>query len=256
MGRQPEISPQVPVNSSKNSSLKTPDLPNGSTSQSTILNPDTGRQTEISPQVPVNSSQNSSLKTLASQFTILNPDKERLPEVSHEMQLSSSQENSSFNGGNLRSSEIRRNIGSTSPRIDIGVEQNSPFYGTNVNFDLLVTSSSLDEQVLKEQICMYSIELATPRTETSSSTFDGNKKEKMAPFVCPFNCGDEQRSLASLKYHIQLQHSEKILTRKISGSDESTDMQLLCPFECGADPFKTQTDQKHHLMKKHACTDN
>ena len=58
-----------------------------------------------------------------------------------------------------------------------------------------------------------------------------------------------------MKYHIQLQHSEKILTRKISGSDESTDMQLLCPFECGADPFKTQTDQKHHLMKKHACTD-
>ena len=58
-----------------------------------------------------------------------------------------------------------------------------------------------------------------------------------------------------MKYHIQVQHSEKILTRKISGSDESTDMQLLCPFECGADPFKTQTDQKHHLMKKNACTD-
>ena len=135
------------------------------------------------------------------------------------------------------------------------MEQNSPFYGMNVNFDPLVTSSSLDEQVLKKQICMDSIELATPRTETSSSTFDGNKKEKTAPFVCPFNCGDEQRSLASLKYHIQLQYSEKILTRKISGSDESTDMQLLCPFECGADPFKTQTDQKHHLMKKHACTD-
>ena len=32
-------------------------------------------------------------------------------------------------------------------------------------------------------------------------------------------------------------------------------MQLLCPFKCGADPFKTQTDQKHHLMKKHARTD-
>ena len=102
---------------------------------------------------------------------------------------------------------------------------------------------------------MDSIELATPRTETSSSTFDGNKKEKMVLFVCPFNCGDEQQSLASLKYHIQLQHSEKILTRKISGSDESTDMQLLCLFECGAAPFKTQTDQKHHLMKKHSCTD-
>ena len=102
---------------------------------------------------------------------------------------------------------------------------------------------------------MDSIELATPRTETSSRTFDGNKKEKMAPLVCPFNCGNEQRSLASLKYHVQVKHSEKILTRKISGSEESTDMQLLCPFECGADPFKTQSDQMHHLMKKHACTD-
>ena len=94
----------------------------------------------------------------------------------------------------------------------------------NVNFDLLATSSSLDAQVLKEQICMDRIELATPRTETSSSTFDHNKKEKMAPLVRPFNCGDEQQSLASLKYHIQVQHSEKILTRKISGRDESTDM--------------------------------
>ena len=61
--------------------------------------------------------------------------------------------------------------------------------------------------------------------------------------------------MASLKYHVQVKHSEKILTRKISGSEESTDMQLLCPFECGADPFKTQSDQKHHLMKKHTCTD-
>ena len=141
----------------------------------------------------------------------MNPDKERLPEVFHEMQLSSSQENSSFNGGNSRSLEIHRNIGSTSPQVD--------------------------------------------RTETSLGTFDGNKKEKMALLVVPCNCGDEQQSFASLKYHIQLQHSEKIVTRKISGSDESTDMQLLCPFECGTDPFKTQTDQKHHLMKKHACTD-
>ena len=100
-------------------SLKTPDLPNGSTSQSTILNPNTGRQPKISPHVQVNSSQNSSLEILASQFTILNPDKERLPEVSHEMQL---QENSSFNGGNSRSSEICRNIGSTPPQVDISVE--------------------------------------------------------------------------------------------------------------------------------------
>ena len=96
-------------------------------SQSTILNPTTGRQPKISPQVPVNSSQNSSLEILVSRFTILNPEKERLPEVSHEMQLSSLQENSSFNGGNSRSSEIHRNIGSTSPGVDFSVEQNSPF---------------------------------------------------------------------------------------------------------------------------------
>ena len=101
--------------SQQKSSLKTPELPNGSTAQSTILNPNMGRQPKISPQVPVNSSQNSSLEKLVSQFTILNPDNERLPEVSHEMQLSSLQENSSFNGGNSRSLEIRRNIGSTSP---------------------------------------------------------------------------------------------------------------------------------------------
>ena len=96
--------------SQQKSSLKTPDLPNDSTSRSTILNPNTGIQPKISPHVRVNSSQNSSLEILASRFTI-------------------------------------------------------------------------------------------------------------------------------------------------SGSKERTDMQLMCPFECGAHPFKTQSDQKHHLMKKHACTD-
>ena len=58
---------------------------------------------------------------------------------------------------------------------------------------------------------------------------------------------------------IEISRSGKTLRenpyQEILGSEESTDMQLLCPFECGADPFKTQSDQKHHLMKKHACTD-
>ena len=66
------------------------------------------------------------------------------------------------------------------------------------------------------------------------------KKEKMTLFVCPFKCGDEPKTLASLKYHIQLQHSERIPTREISGSDENTVTPLLCPFECGVEPFKTQ----------------
>ena len=63
----PKVSPQVAVNlSQQKSSLKTPDLPNGSTSRSTIFNPNTGRQPKISPHVRVNSSQNSSLEILAS----------------------------------------------------------------------------------------------------------------------------------------------------------------------------------------------
>ena len=171
----------------------------------------------------------------------MNPDKERLPEVSHEMQLSSLQENSSFNGGNSRSSEIRRNIGSTSPQVDISVEQNSPFYGMNVNFDPLVTSSSLDEQLLKEQICMDSIELETPRTETSSSTFDGNKKKQMALLVCPFNCGDEQQSLASLKYHVQVKQ------KSLPGKFQEARKVLIC--NCCAHLNVVLIHLKHKVTK-------
>ena len=36
--------------------------------------------------------------------------------------------------------------------------------------------------------------------------------------------------------------------------ETSTGMPLLCPFECGV-VFKTQTDQRQHLMKEHSCTD-
>ena len=38
-------------------------------------------------------------------------------------------------------------------------------------------------------------------------------------------------------------------------TETSTIMPLLCPFECGVEPFKTQTDQRQHLMKEHSCTD-
>ena len=133
------------------------------------------------------------------------------------------------------------------------MEQNSPFYGTTEILVPLATSSSLYEQVvIKEQFCTDTIKLATPRTETSS-TYGGNKKEKMTLFVCPFKCGDEPKTL---KCHIQLQHSERIPTEEISGSDENTITSLLCPFECGVEPFKTQNDQREHLMKEHSCTDN
>ena len=73
------------------------------------------------------------------------------------------------------------------------MEQNSPFYGP---------SEQVGEQVvIKEQFCIDTIKLATPRTETS------------------------------------------------------TIMPLLCSFECGVEPFKTQTDQRQHLIKEHSCTD-
>ena len=109
--------------------------------------------------------------------------------------------------------------------------------------------------MMKEQFCTDTIKLATPRTE-SSSTNDGNRKEKMTLLVCPFNCGDEPKTWASLKYHIQLQHSGRSPTGEISGSDENTIRPLLCPFECGVESFKTQNDQREHLMKEHSCTDN
>ena len=72
----------------------------------------------------------------------------------------------------------------------------------------------------------------------------------------PFNCWDEQKTLASLKYYIYLQHSGRSPTGEISGSDENIIRPLLFPFECGVEPFKTQNDQREHLMKEHSCTDN
>ena len=93
--------------------------------------------------------------------------------------------------------ESCRNNRSISPVVDVDAEQNSLFNGTG--FAPVATSSSLDEQVLmKEQFCTDTIKLGTPKTETSS-TNDGNKKEKMMLFVCPFNFDDEKRTLASLK---------------------------------------------------------
>ena len=38
-------------------------------------------------------------------------------------------------------------------------------------------------------------------------------------------------------------------------TETSTITPLLCPFECGVEPFKTQTDQRQHLIKEHSCTD-
>ena len=55
---------------------------------------------------------------------------------------------------------------------------------------------------------------------------------------------------------MQLQLSERSPTGEISGSDENTIMPLLCPFECGVEPFKTKSDQSEHLKKEHSCTDN
>ena len=111
-----------------------------------------------------------------------------------------------------------------------------------------------EQALMKEQFCTDTIKLATHKMETSSKN-DGNKKEKMTLFVCPFNYEDEQRTLPSLKYHIQLQHSDRSPEGEISGSDENTMRPLLCPFESGVEPFKTKNDQREHLIKEHSCTD-
>ena len=43
----------------------------------------------------------------------------------------------------------------------------------------------------------------------------------------------------------------KLVTHR---TETSTVTPLLCPFECAV-VFKTQTDQRQHLMKEYSCTD-
>ena len=202
----------------------------------------------------LNSSQENSSFNRGRSQSPQSPNDHRRPEVSLHVQLNSSLENSSFKRGQSQSPDSWRNRSMSSAE-DADVEQNSLFHGTTESFAPLATSSSLDERVMmKEQFCTDTIKLATPRTE-SSSTNDGNKKEKMTLCVCPFNCGDEPKIWA-LEYHIQLQHSGRSPTGEISVSDENTIKTLLCPFECGVKSFKTQNDQREHLIKEHSCTDN
>ena len=92
---------------------------------------------------------------------------------------------------------------------------------------------------MKEHLHTDSWKHLTTRTE-SSSTNDGNKEEKTRQYICPFNCGEEKTTQASLKYHIQLQHLSSTTTGKIETSDENTMVPLLCPFGCGVEEFKTQ----------------
>ena len=160
-------------------------------------------------------------------------------------ELNSSLDTLSFKRGGSQSPESHKNNKFISPPEDAGVEQSSE------SFTPLATSSSLEQL---EQFL-------TTRTESSSkkhsTTKDGrNQKEKMMLFVCPFNCGDEPKTLASLKCHVQLQHSGRSPKGEISASDENNIVLLLCPFECGVESFKTQKDQREHLMKEHSCTDS
>ena len=142
------------------------------------------RRPEVSHQVQLNFSQENSSFNRGRLRSPKSANDHRRPEVSPHVQLNSSLENSSFKRDQSQSPESHRNR-SISPAVDADAEHNFPFHGTTEGFTLLATSSSLDEQVMmKEQFCTGTIKLATPRTE-SSSTNDGDKKEKMMLFVCP-----------------------------------------------------------------------
>ena len=132
-------------------------------------------------------------------------------------ELNSSLDSLSFKRGGSQSPESHKNNKYISPPEDACVEQSSE------SFTPLATSSSLEQL---EQIL-------TSRTESSSkkhsTTKDGrNQKEKMTLFVCLFNCGDKPKTLASLKYNIQLQQSGRSPKGEISASDENNIVPLLC----------------------------
>lgn len=197
-----------------------------------------------SAHVVTNSSMdNSSFKECASRSVKSGDDcTKTYSHLSFDMKQNFSQKNSSINThksrSRSRSPESLRINRCPSPEFVVrdSVEQNYPLHDTSLG--TIATSSSVDEQVLKENFCTDSL------------------GENSTLLSCPFECGSEERSLSDLKHHIQLNHAEKSSKGETPHSDSNTTSRnLLCPFECTVEPFKTKNDQKEHLVKAHSCTD-
>ena len=80
--------------------------------------------------------------------------------------------------------------------------------------------------------------------------------ERNSPIYGPTECFAPLATSSSLDEQVVIK--EQFCTDTIKLATHRTEtfsvMPLLCTFECGV-VFKTQTDQRQHLMKEHSCTD-
>ena len=80
--------------------------------------------------------------------------------------------------------------------------------------------------------------------------------EHNSPIYGPTECFAPLATSSSLDEQVVIKEQFCTDTIKLAThrTETSSVMPLLCPFECGV-VFKTQTDQRQHLMKEYSCTD-
>ena len=80
--------------------------------------------------------------------------------------------------------------------------------------------------------------------------------EHNSPIYGPTECFAPLATSSSLDEQVVIKGQFCTDTIKLAThrTETSSVMPLLCPFECGV-VFKTQTDQRQHLMKEHSFTD-
>ena len=171
---------------------------------------------------------------------ILNPDKRRQPEVSHHVQLNSSQEKALFNRASVRG----RSQSPKSPN-----DQQNPEVSPHVQ-----QNSSLENSLFNRG---RSRSPESHRNITSISPAVDIDVEQNSPIYGPSESFAPLATSSSLDEQVVIKEQFCTDTIKLATprTETSTLMSLLCPFECGVEPFKTQTDQRQHLMKEHSCTD-
>ena len=187
----------------------------------------------------VNSSQeNSSLNRGSSLSTILNSDEHGQPEVSHHVQLNSTQEKALFNIASVRG----RSLSPKCPN-----DQQKPEASLHVQ-----PNSSYENSLFSRG---RSQSLESRRNITSSSPALDIDVEHNSPIYGPTECFAPLATSSSLDEQVVIKAQFCIDTVKLATcrTETSSVMPLLCPFECGV-VFKTQTDQRQHLMKEHSCT--
>ena len=183
------------------------------------------------------SNENSSLNRGLSQCTILNSDKHR-PELTHHVQLNSTQEKSLFNTASVRGR-------SRSPKCpnDEQKHEASPRVQPNSSFENSFSRGRSQSLEIHRNITSL---LTALDIDAEHNSLIYGPTESFAPLA----------TSSSLDEQVVIKEQFCTDTMKLAThrTETSTVMPLLCPFECGV-VFKTQTDQRQHLMKEHSCTD-